>query len=60
MSFNLYPTKQTKEVIFQKKKILGTHPSSFSNNSLTEQDTTEKHFGLTLDHKLTFQYHVDE
>ena len=61
MSFNPDPTKQGKEVIFsKKKKILGTHPSLFFNNSLIEQDTTQKHLGLTLDHKLTFQYHVNE
>ena len=57
--FLLDPTKQAKEVIFSKKKISCTHPSLFSNNSLTEQDTTQKHLGLTLDHKLTFQYHVN-
>ena len=43
-----------------KKKILGTHPSLFVNNLLIEQDTTQKHLGLRLDHKLTFQYHVNE
>ena len=60
MSFHPDPTKQAKEVIFSKKKILGTHPSLFFNNSLIEQDTTQKHRGLTLDHKVTFQYHVNE
>ena len=30
------------------------------SNSLIEQDTTQKHLGLTLDHKLRFQYHVNE
>ena len=49
-----------KEVIFSKQIILGTHPSLFFNNSLNEQDTTQKHLGLTLYHKLTFQYHVNE
>ena len=60
MSFNPDPTKQAKEIIFSKKIISGTHPSLFFNNSLIEQDTTQKHLGLTLDHKLTFQYHVNE
>ena len=59
MSFNPDATKQAKEVIFS-KKLLGTHPSLFSNNSLTEQDTTQKHLGLTLDHKLILQYHVNK
>ena len=58
MSFNSDPTKQAKKVI--KKKISDTHPSLFFNNSLIEQDTTQKHLGLTLDHKLTFQYYVNE
>ena len=58
--FLLDPTKQAKEVIFSKKIIPGTHPSLFFNNSLTEQDTTQKHLGLTLDRKLTFQYHVNK
>ena len=61
MSFNPDLTKQAKEVIFSKKKIVpGTHPSLIFYNSLIEQDTTQKHLGLTLDHKLTFQYHVNE
>ena len=59
MSFNPDATKQAREVIFS-KNILGTHPSLFSNNSLIEQDTTQKHLGLTLDHKLTLQYHVNK
>ena len=56
----LDPTKQAKEVIFSKKITPGTHLSLFFNNSLIEQDTTQKHLGLTLDHKLAFQYHVNE
>ena len=42
------------------KNNLGTHPSLFFNNSLVEQATAQKHPGLTLDHKLTFQYYVNE
>ena len=38
----------------------GTHPSLFFNNSLVEQATAQKHPGLTLDHKLTFQYYANE
>ena len=60
MSFNPDPTKQAKEIIFSKKIISGTQPSLFFNISLIEQDTTQKHLGLTLDHKLAFQYHVNE
>ena len=46
--------------LFFQKKILGTHPSLFFNNLLIKQDTIKKHFGLTLEHLLTFQYHVSE
>ena len=61
VSLNPDPTKQAKEVIFSKnKKVLGTHPSLFFNNSLLKQVTTQKHLGLTLDHKLTFQYDVNK
>ena len=60
MLFNPDPTKQVKEVIFSKNIIPGTHPSLFFNNSLIEQNTTQKCVGLTLDHKLTFQYHVNK
>ena len=60
MSFNPDPTKQAKEVIFSKIIILGIHPSISFSNSLIEQATTQEHLGLTLDHKLTFQYHVNE
>ena len=55
--FNPNPTKQEKENIFKKKYISGIHPSLSFNNSLIEQTTTQKYLGLTLDHKLIFQYH---
>ena len=60
ISFNPGPTKQAKDIFFEKKIIPGIHPSFSCNNSLIEQDTTQKHLDLTLDHKLTFQYHVNE
>ena len=49
-----------KEVYFFEKIIPSIYLSLFFNNSLIEQATTQKHVGLTLDHKLTFQYHVNE
>ena len=55
MLFNPDPTKQAKEVFFS--GIPCTHPSLFFNNSLIELAAT---LGLTLDQKLTFQYHVNE
>ena len=54
MSFSPDPTKEAKEATFSKKKIIpGIHLALSLNNSLTEQDTTQKHLGLTSDHKLT-------
>ena len=60
MSFNPDPTKQAKEVIFSKKKNSWYSSFLFFNNSLTEQNTTQKHLGLMFDYKITFQYHVNE
>ena len=60
MSFNADPNKQVKEVVFPKQIIPWTHPSLFFNHPLIEQPTNQKQLGLTLDQKLTFQYHVNE
>ena len=57
MSIKPDSSKQAKEAIFSKKIILGSHSSLFFNNSLLEKATTQKYLGLTLDHKLTFQYY---
>ena len=45
MLFNSDPTKKTKEFVFS--VIPCTHPSLCFINSLIEQDTTQKHLGLT-------------
>ena len=60
MLFNPDFTKQANEIVFSKKIIPENHPSLFFNNSLIEQATTQKHLGLTLDQKLTFQYNVNK
>ena len=60
MLFNPDLTKQAKEVIFSKTIIPGIYPSLSFDNSLIGQATTQKYLGLTLDHKLTCQYHVNE
>ena len=60
MPFNQDPPKQAKEVVFSKKTALYSFFVIFFNSSLIEQATTQKHLGLTLDQKLTFQYHVNE
>ena len=58
MLFN--PDRLTEEVIFSEKIIPGIHPSLSFNNSLIQQKATQIRLGLTLDHKLTFQYHVND
>ena len=55
MLFNTDPNKRAKEAIFSKNIVPGTDPSLFFKDLLTEQDITQKHFGLMLDHNLTFQ-----
>ena len=63
LSFNPDPTKNAKEVIFskkKKKKFLVLMLTYFSTSSLIEQDTTQKHLRLRLNHKLTSQYHVNK
>ena len=59
MSFNADPTKQAK-VIFSKKKFFWCSSFLIFNNSLIKQDTSRKYLGLTLDHKLIFQHHVND
>ena len=54
--------KQKKFFLKKKKEKNNSLNSSFLifNNSLTEQATTQKHLGSTLDQKLTFEYHVNK
>ena len=60
MLFSPNPNKQAKEIVFSKKLIPCNHPSLFFNNSVIEHTTTQKHLGLPLDQKLTFQNHVSK
>ena len=58
MSFNLDPNKQDQEVIFSRKSKRSTHPSLVFNNNVS-QTLSQKHLGVILDFKLTFEEHLN-
>ena len=60
MSFNLDRTKQAQEIIFSRKKNATTHPPLFFNNSEIKLSSNQKHLGLTLDSKLSFNEHIND
>ena len=59
MSFNPDPSKQVQEVIFSRKsKRPGYPPLVFSSNNVS-QSFSQKHLGVILDFKLTFEDHLN-
>ena len=59
MSFNPDPNKQAQDVIFSRKSKRSTHsPLVFSNNNVS-QTYSQKHLGVILDFKLTFEEHLN-
>ena len=58
MSFNLDPGKQVKETIFSRKTDKIFHPSLRFNNSIVSQSLSQKHLGIFLDARLTFEEHL--
>ena len=58
MSFNPDPNKQAQEVIFSRKLKKFCHPSLRFNNNNVSQASSQKHLGLTLDNRLTFDEHL--
>ena len=58
MSFNPEPTKQAQEVIFSRKTTKKIHPKIFSNNIPVSKTNSQKHLGLHLDSKLSFDIHI--
>ena len=61
MSFNPDQTKQVQEIIFSRKKNATAHPPFFfSNNSEIKLSLNQKHLGLTLDSKLSFNEHIND
>ena len=60
MSFNPDRTKQAQEIIFSRRKNAATHPPLFFNNSEIKLSSNQKHFGLTLYSKLSFNEHIND
>ena len=60
MIFNPDLNKQATELLFSCKKDSPNHPSLFFNESLVPKVKEQKHSGLTLDLKLSFESHVNE
>ena len=57
MSFNPDPSKQAQEVIFSSKLKNIFHPPLVCNNPNISSWKTQKHLGILLDSKLTFEEH---
>ena len=60
MSFNPDQTKQAQGIIFSRKKNATLHPPLFFNNSEIKLSSNQKHLGLTLDSKLSFNEHIND
>ena len=58
MSFNPDPNKQAQDVIFSRKLKKFCHPCLRFNNNDVSQASSQKHLGLTLDNRLTFDEHL--
>ena len=58
MSFNLDPTKPAHELIFSRKLKTVSYPSITFNNNPLSLCPAQKHLGLILDLKLTFNKHI--
>ena len=54
MSFNPDPNKQAEEVIFSRQLKKVYHPPLHFNNNNVSQASSQKHLGLTVDNRSTF------
>ena len=60
MSFNPDPKKQAKDVIFSRKSKAISHPQLvFNNNNNVITVTCQKHLGIILDTRLSFEKHLE-
>ena len=55
MSFKTDPNKQVQEAIFSRKSKRPTHPPLVFNDNNISQTFSEKHVGIMLEFKLTFE-----
>ena len=60
MEFNPDPTKQATEVIFFCKKTSPNHPQLIFNGIAIANVNDQKHLGLILDSRLSFEKHLNE
>ena len=60
MSFNPDQTKQAQGIIFSRKKNASLHPPLFFNNSEIKLSSNQKHLGLTLESKLSFNEDIND
>ena len=58
MSFNPAPSKQAQEIIFSRKTKKISHPLLCLNSSTVLQTPYQKHLGIFLDARLTFEEHL--
>ena len=58
MTFNPDRSKQAQEIIFSRKIKKTTHPPLLFNNSNVSQVNSQKHLGVIVDVKLTFEEHL--
>ena len=60
MEFNPDPTKQANEVIFSCKRSSPYHPQLIFNGIAAAKVNDQKHLGLILDSRLSFEKHINE
>ena len=60
MEFNPDPTKQATEVLFSCKKSSPNHPRLIFNGIAVAKVNDQKHLGLILDSRLSFEKHINE
>ena len=60
MEFNPDPTKQASEIIFSCKKSSPNHPQLIFNGTSVATVNEQKHLGIIVDSKLTFEKHLNE
>ena len=60
MIFNPDITKQAQEVIFSRKSKKADHPAVYFNDVPVEKISWQKHLGMHLDEKLSFNTHIKD
>ena len=59
MEFNPDPIKQATELFFS-KRLSPNHPPLFFNGSVVTKVNEQKHLGLFLDKKMSFEMYITE